>query len=212
MREKRIAKAKELRQAIDTFKLEKYARTLKYKGKGDPVPHKVYADLYEVLWKYGLDSVQAAQAYYDSVCCDVLEYYLPIQGECDFCKGYDGTPPCLVTFGDKSCVSKQRRVMDKEQSYKDMLGSFRMLKKAGWFATMSEAADIFPNIPKMNLEDDSKMVTHNRQVDYLQDYKKVVAYAIRTKQLYTFCPIGHGYYHEYSRSLKDMPIDILWEA
>jgi hypothetical protein len=29
----------------------------------------------------------------------------PLQGKCDKCEGYKGTPPCLEKWGNKSCYS-----------------------------------------------------------------------------------------------------------
>lgn len=46
---------------------------------------------------------------------ETFKEYRPFYGQCDFCEGYEGTPPCLTLYGEGSCYYT-KKLATKEQA------------------------------------------------------------------------------------------------
>jgi hypothetical protein len=178
MRQEDIKKLLKIRAAWD-----------KYKASGPDRSQKDTDAYFKVLWSYGIERRDEIAKFNDEMCLALLREYRTIGGQCDFCVGYDGEPPCLTLYKDRSCSATKTPKIEEELMYHSTLVNYRSLLKAMGFKTMLEAETALES----GALGDMKGITEDGRS-------------------YVFCPRGHGYYNKYERRIIGDIFDILWEV
>jgi hypothetical protein len=92
------------REAIDSHKKRKWNGDDKVL-LGEELKKSV-SDYMKVLNNNGFKTLDEFNKYNEERCFEEYEKKRPIKGECDKCIGYEGKPPCLEKYGEKSCYIK----------------------------------------------------------------------------------------------------------
>ena len=143
-------------------------------------------DFYAVFWKHGIADGDGLARFNDQMAIELLKEYRSLHGECDFCKGYDGKPPCTLDHGDKSCFAMREIARPKpDQVYASLLRGIRAAQGKE-YRTDKDGS----------LIDDSNTY-----------FKRTVSCILVGGKLYFGCPPGHGYYLDYTVPDKDLPYD-----
>jgi len=110
-----------LREKFDKFEADVAAETAKLesKDKGDErkiaaiaeavkIPdHDRFVDVCRMLAELKAEGFEGVGEYADwdnQQCLAAYIEYAPIDGKCDHCAGFKGTPPCQQKWGEKSCA------------------------------------------------------------------------------------------------------------
>lgn len=71
-------------------------------------------EMNSILQAEGFSDIAIYQKWDREMCFEAyVEIAAPL-GECDMCKGYEGTPPCFAKFGEKSCFAKQEQLTQED--------------------------------------------------------------------------------------------------
>ena len=97
MEQKDIDKLLKARDIIDKHK----KRDIKLE---DDIKHtKLTIKMIDDLKKLGFNSLEEFSEFNFDMNRQGFEDARPIEGECDKCAGYNGTPPCVLIWGDRAC-------------------------------------------------------------------------------------------------------------
>lgn len=97
------------------------------------------AKLSEDIKALGFASVGDFFKFNEDMCLDAVRK-IPIYGECDFCKGYVGTPKCQTWFGNGGCAIT-KKPPNKEDLYQAILMVIR--KGAVSYKSLAEGLNYY---------------------------------------------------------------------
>jgi hypothetical protein len=183
MEQSDINKLLALRSAWDKFK--------SVKGEKSASDFDSY---YEIIWTHSIADHTQIIKFNDEMIMELLVEYRTIHWECDLCEGYKGIPPCTLLYGNRSCATTRnalpRKTLDKGHDFYLIL-----------FLGIKDYARKLQYYKENN-------VPYEKQLEEWNATHPVSS--IVGDRLYTVCPPGHGYYHDYKITDEDLPFNLFW--
>jgi len=212
MNETDIRKLIACRQAITDCKTEKTEARMAAKGilsgKSDDKEYlELQKQLTEAIEKrdatlrmYGFNFINDFFVFNEKMCLGLVKELRTMHGECDDCKGYEGTPPCRTLFNEYSCQG----LTEEEWREKTKMDDATREKYYGWIL---EGMRFGIKVTKAQREAGGGIDLPSQ----VQPIRQTKAYFDPiNKTLRLACPPGHGYYHDCSVPQEDFPFPVRW--
>jgi hypothetical protein len=150
---------------------------------------KAVQELLKQLNELGFKSIEEVSKFNDDMEKSLIFEYRSLMGQCDFCDGYKGDPPCRKLFSNKSCfVTKKCNTRESDWC-------------VSLFGDMRAYAIRRKEVKKGDLPSND---------DLLTDWTKNPLVTIDKDTVRFLCPPNHGFYHDYRVKDEDLPFDPYW--